>query len=84
MAVLIAADRLKCRVDFVGELMAARETTALTKADLQAAADALDDWLDANAAAINAAIPQPARASLTAKQKARLLRYVIKRRYEVE
>ncbi len=84
MTVLNAADRLKCRVDFVAELMAARETTALTKADLQAAADALDDWLDANAAAINAAIPQPARASLTAKQKARLLRYVIKRRYEVE
>lgn len=57
---------------------------AITKADLRAAVDALDNFLDANAAAINAAIPQPARAELTTKQKAHLLMLVISRRYSVE
>lgn len=54
---------------------------AMTKADLRAAADALDDFLNTNAAAINSAIPQPARGVLTAPQKARLLMLVIQMRY---
>lgn len=57
---------------------------AVSKADLRAAVNALDDFLDTNAATINSAIPQPARAELTVKQKALLLMFVIARRYSVE
>lgn len=59
------------------------EPAPLNKPDLLAAFVALDAWLDANAAAANLAIPQPARSALTAKQKARLLKAVISARYEV-
>lgn len=55
--------------------------TSLTKAQLRAAVDALDSWVDSNAAAINAAIPQPARSSLTSQQKSFLLALVLQRRY---
>ena len=56
---------------------------SIAKADLRAAFDAIDDWLDTNAATINAAIPQPARGSLTASQKALLMALVIRKRYDV-
>ncbi len=56
----------------------------ITKPQLRAAVDAIDDWVSNNAAAINAAIPQPARGSLTAKQKAKMLMAVVARRFRVE
>lgn len=56
---------------------------SIAKADLRAAFDAIDDWLDTNAATINAAIPQPARGSLTASQKALPMALVIRKRYDV-
>jgi hypothetical protein len=55
----------------------------LAKPELRAAVDAIDDWLDANSAAMNAAIPQPARGALTTKQKAALLMLVIAERYKL-
>jgi hypothetical protein len=57
------------------------EGCGITKADLRAAVNALDDFLETNAATINSAIPQPARGSLTSAQKARLLAYVALRRW---
>ena len=82
MAALSAADRLLCYSDFMRELGAEREAfNGLTKANVRAAVDGIDDFLVANASAINTAIPQPARASLTAAQKARLLMWVIRYRY---
>jgi hypothetical protein len=57
------------------------ETVALTKADLRAAVNAIDTWLDSNASALNAALPQPARGALTTAQKAQLLQFVVARRY---
>lgn len=54
---------------------------ALTKADLRAAVDALDNFMETNAAAINSAIPQPSRGALSASQKAHLLSYVVLRRW---
>jgi len=54
---------------------------AVTKSDIRAAVNAIDDYLVSNAAAINTAIPQPARGQLTTSQKALLLTYVIRRRY---
>lgn len=55
----------------------------ITKAELRAAVDAVDQWIDDNASAFNTAIPQPARGALTAKQKASLLVHVVRRRWEV-
>ncbi len=81
MATLTSADRLLVRQEWTQEMMREAETVGIVKADLQAAVDAMDSWFDANALTINAAIPQPARGALTQKQKARLLRFVIKRRY---
>lgn len=54
--------------------------THITKDDLRAAINATDDWIDANAAAYNAAIPQPARAQLTSDQKTLLFCFVALRR----
>jgi hypothetical protein len=56
---------------------------SVTKADLRAAVDALDTFLNTNAAAVNNAIPQPARSELTTRQKAMLLMYVISRRFKM-
>lgn len=50
---------------------------ALSKADLQLAVNAVDDWCEANQASFNAAIPQPARGALTVAQKSVLLAYVV-------
>lgn len=60
--------------EYVGEL------PALTKADILAVVNALDDWLDANVTAINAAIPQPGRAQLSAAQKFEIMGYILMRR----
>lgn len=78
MAVLIDADRIAVWTRWMHDN---REDCAITKVDLRAAVDALDTFLDTNAATINAAIPQPARGALTTAQKARLLAYVALKRW---
>jgi hypothetical protein len=55
----------------------------ILKADLRAAVDAIDTWVDDNSTAFNSAIPQPARGALTAKQKAALLMFVVEKRFNV-
>lgn len=52
----------------------------LTKADLRAAVDATDSWIDTNSASYNTALPQPSRAQLTATQKVVLFCFVAMRR----
>jgi hypothetical protein len=42
---------------------------ALSKADLQAAVDATDTWIDNNQASYNQALPEAARTALTQSQK---------------
>lgn len=82
MATLSDTDRAAVAAEYQSDPDLAGESFgAMAKADLRAAANALDDFLNNNAAAINGAIPQPARGALTARQKARLLVYVIRRRY---
>lgn len=83
MAALSNADRRAEWADFMREESAAGNAMSLTKADLRAALDALDDWVDSQALIINVAIPQPARGSLTVRQKAKLLSMVLQRRYGV-
>lgn len=82
MAELTDEARRECWAEFMREVSRDSESMgALTKADLRAAVDALDTFFHSNAAAVNNAIPQPARTQLTAAQKARLLVFVIRRRY---
>lgn len=78
MAVLSDADRVAVWRDW---MVLNAEACSIVKADLRAAVDALDTFLDTNATAINNAIPQPARGALSTAQKARLLAYVAMRRW---
>jgi hypothetical protein len=82
VAVLADADRAACMADMMRDLSAERESIgAITKADLRAALNAIDDYMNTNAATMNLAIPQPARAQLTTAQKARLYTAVIRYRW---
>ena len=82
MAALSDTDRQSCYSAFIQEIGALREPfNGVTKAQLRAAVDALDDFLVTNATAINSAIPAAARSSLTVAQKARLLRWVVYYRF---
>jgi hypothetical protein len=83
MAVLTADDRKLLRAEYSHEVSVMRSGLNVTKNDLQAAIDAIDDWVEANMASFNQAIPQPARAALTARQKAALLMKVANRRFEL-
>lgn len=65
------------------DLSKIREPIALTKAELKAAIDATDDWIESNQAAFNTALPAAARANLTANQKVKLFMYVASKRFEV-
>ena len=84
MAILGNADRVGVWAEFMDDLSARRGTCGtLAKADLRAAVNAIDDWVDTNAVLFNATIPLPARTQLTVRQKAELLLLVIRRRFEV-
>lgn len=75
---LTTVNRQKVAHQWVRELVG--ELPAITKPDILAAVNALDDWLDANVSTINAAIPQPARAALSPAQKYELFGYILMRR----
>lgn len=82
MAVMGDGDRALTWRTVMDSLSAARTSlSGVTKADLRAAIDGLDDYLNTNAGALNSAIPQPARANLTAAQKAMCLVAVVTRRW---
>jgi hypothetical protein len=83
MAVLSDNDRLELWAEVMRDLGSTGASVSIEKADLRAALDAADSWVDTNAASYNTALPQPARGALTARQKAHLLMYVIRRRFEV-
>ena len=80
MAVLTDAGRRARWARFMRENT---EAVSISKVELRAAVDALDAFMDANEAAVNSAIPQPARGALSVKQKASLLMHVVSERYEV-
>jgi hypothetical protein len=80
MAVLSDADRKAAWVRWMREN---RAEVPISKVELRAAIDAVDQWVDDNAVGYNQALPVAARSGLTATQKARLLWFVVKRRFEV-
>ena len=55
----------------------------VTKPELQAAINALDTWVDANAAAINTALPEPFKSAADNDLKALLLVVVVAARHNV-
>lgn len=63
------------------DLSMAREPVTITKQDLRAALDAVDQWVSDNTASFNTAIPQPARGALSTPQKVRILLAVVSRRF---
>lgn len=54
----------------------------LLKPDLSAAVDACDDWVEAQMATFNAALPQPYRAASSLDQRIALLKLVLDRRQQ--
>lgn len=80
MAVLPDAERAACHATLMRLLSDRATSCSLTKAQLRAAVDATDDWIDQNAAAYNTALPVAARNALTATQKLWLFLYVARRR----
>lgn len=70
MALLSANDRARGTRSVVRRIFVEADITAnLSGADIRAAFDATDDWIEANANAFNTALPLPARTTLTAGQK---------------
>lgn len=81
MAVLPASDRVLGYVEYLRLRNLERDALEITKSNVKAAFDALDDWVNSQQSTINAAIPLPARTALTTAQKAMLLIAVLDRRY---
>jgi hypothetical protein len=77
MAVLPALDRTRVAAQFMREMTT---PSSYTKAELNAAIAAADDWVEANAAAYNTALPVAFRTNASVGHKALLLAYVIMRR----
>ena len=82
MAVLPDADRAAVSADIQRKLSAARESVGLNKADLRAAINATDDWINSNKGSFNSALPAAAQAELTAAQKGRLFLFVAEKRFK--
>ncbi len=79
MSVLIEFDRFTVWAD----LMRLDESySGMSKVDLRAAVNAVDDWIEANQASFNAALPLPARTALTARQKTLLFMAVAARKFK--
>ena len=82
MAVLSDPDRADCAADYIRRTYGDCGIFAgVTKADIRAAINAIDQFLNDNAGAINSTIPLPARSNLTTAQKAILLIAVVTKRY---
>lgn len=77
MAVLDESDRAALWAELMRSLSTLRVPVSITKQELRAVVNAADDWVDANAASYNAALPQPGRSALTAAAKRAVLVFVI-------
>jgi hypothetical protein len=84
MAKLGASDLSLSYQRWIHSMMQDKEIIGnLTRAQVQAAVDAADTWANDNASAYNAALPLPARTTLSSKQKAAILVHILNRRYEL-
>lgn len=83
MAVLADSNRIEVRRELTGELSNNRVPINLTKAQIKAAVDAIDTWIDNNRTSFNNAIPEPAQSILTTTQKVRLFLFVLSKRFNL-
>ena len=83
MAVLSDSERANVLSDKMTAASRGFEQLGLTKAQLRAAVNATDQWINDNAASYNQALPLAARQALTARQKVKLFLAVAKKRFEV-
>lgn len=78
MAVMQDADRVAVWAEWMRDN---RESVSVTKTDIRAAINAADQWVSDNQGNFNSALPVASRAALNAAQKARVLMFVIQRRF---
>lgn len=83
MAALTDEQRRSAWAAWMDDVSRRRDPCAITKHDLRAAFDAIDNFFESNKTTINQAIPEPARSGLTTSQKALLLALVLRARYDV-
>jgi hypothetical protein len=77
MAVLSTEERRRTLAHMMRQALG---TISITKPQLRAAVDTIDDFLEAQASTINQAFPVAARTGLTTAQKAAVVSYVAARR----
>lgn len=82
MAVLAEGARATLWADLMRRMSAIGEPVSITKAELRNVVNAADDWVNANAASYNAALPQPGRSALSVAAKRAILVFVINKRNE--
>jgi hypothetical protein len=82
MALMTNDQRISVSKDFQA-LHEADETFGCLKGDIKAAIDAADAWVNSNLTDYNSALPAAARTALNARQKARLLVYVLNERFKL-
>ncbi len=80
MAVLDETGRFRVWAHLMRSLPSGIAGWPVTKPELRAAVDATDDWIDANVAGFNAALPQPFRGSASVAHKTLLFAWVALRR----
>lgn len=81
MAVLSDAKRAELWAEFMDRCTKAGVLIGTTKSNVRAAANALDDFFNANASTINQSIPQPARGEMSTSAKAILIAMLLEKRY---
>lgn len=83
MATLSNELRSEISLTYQQEISALFELLAgVTKSDIKAAVDAVDQWVDDNKVSFNSALPTAAQTNLTVSQKSRLLTHVVARRFQ--
>ncbi len=83
MAVLTDVDRKNIWANYMRKLSKRHDSISIIKSELRDAVNAVDNWIDSNQTSYNNSLPTPARTTLTQKQKAELMVFVIQRRWEV-
>jgi hypothetical protein len=81
MATLSESDRIQAMAEVMRDLVG--ESISITKPDLIAAVNAVDTWVSNNEYSYDTNLPAIAKAGLTVSQKAKLLLYVVRKRFVI-
>ena len=81
MAVLSDAKRIECWAEYQRDPTMKGEELSIDKAALRAAVDSTDAWVNDNSVSFNNSLPAAAKSSLTERQKARPLVWVLRKRF---